>query len=90
MTISQTIFTICSVVAISATQSGLALWLYCVVIALHALLQDLITSVTVLLHISRIIDLCSDVPIQLVMYVLSGHDGSVDSRGSQEGTRAAN
>jgi hypothetical protein len=31
---------------------------------------------SVLLHIPRIIDLCGDVPIQLVMYVLSGHDGS--------------
>jgi hypothetical protein len=41
---------------------------------------------SVLLHIPRIIDLCGDVPIQLVMYVLSGHDGSSDSRGSQEDT----
>jgi hypothetical protein len=41
---------------------------------------------SVLLHIPRILDLCGDVPIQLVMYVLSGHDGSVDSRGSQEDT----
>jgi hypothetical protein len=41
---------------------------------------------SVLLHIQRIIDLCGDVPKQLVMYVLSGHDGSLDSRGSQEDT----
>jgi hypothetical protein len=41
---------------------------------------------SVLLHIPRIIDLCGDVPIQLVMYVLSGHDGGVYSRGSQEDT----
>jgi hypothetical protein len=39
---------------------------------------------SVLLHIPRFIDLCGDVPIELVMYVLSGHDGSPDSRGSQE------
>jgi hypothetical protein len=41
---------------------------------------------SVLLHIPRILDQCGDVPIQMVMYVLSGHDGSVDSRGSQEDT----
>jgi hypothetical protein len=41
---------------------------------------------SVLLHIPRIIDLCGDVPIELVMYVLSGTDGSPDSRGTQEDT----
>jgi hypothetical protein len=41
---------------------------------------------SVLLHIPRIIDLCGDVPIQLVMYILCGHDGSPDSRGTQEDT----
>jgi hypothetical protein len=41
---------------------------------------------SVLLHITSILDLCGDVPTQLVMYMLSGHDGSVDSRGSQEDT----
>jgi hypothetical protein len=41
---------------------------------------------SILLHIPRIIDLCGDVPIQLVMFVLSGHDGSLDPRGSQEDT----
>jgi hypothetical protein len=39
---------------------------------------------SVLLHIPRIIDLCGDVPIQLIMFLLCGHDGSTDARGSQE------
>jgi hypothetical protein len=39
---------------------------------------------TVLLHIPRLIDLCGDVPIQLIMFLLCGHDGSTDARGSQE------
>jgi hypothetical protein len=40
----------------------------------------------VLLHIPRIIDLCGDAPIQLVMHVLSWHDGSMVSTGSQQDT----
>jgi hypothetical protein len=41
---------------------------------------------SVLLHIPGIIDLCGDVSIQLVMYILCGHDGRPDSRATQEDT----
>jgi hypothetical protein len=40
--------------------------------------------ISVLMHIPRVIDLCGDIPIQLVHYALCGHAGTSDVRGSFE------
>lgn len=40
----------------------------------------------VFMHIPRIIDLCADVPIQLVYFALCGHSGTPDTTGTYEDT----